>query len=108
MPRGDVYRSRFPRGTWHEQHGDRYGVVVQADEFLNDVSTVYSVVFSPDGQTLASGNGASQVMLLGSSVWGSTFGELRRQLCSNLGGATITHAQWTAYAPDQPYQRTCP
>ena len=94
--------------------GDIAGQVVVYDlkshktTTLNDVSTVYSVVFSPDGQTLASGNGASQVMLLGSSVWGSTFGELRRQLCSNLGGATITHAQWTAYVPDQPYQRTCP
>jgi mRNA interferase MazF len=32
--RGDVYRFRLPRGVGHEQHGDRYGVVVQADEFL--------------------------------------------------------------------------
>jgi mRNA interferase MazF len=32
--RGDVYRVRLPKGTGHEQHGDRYAVVVQADEFL--------------------------------------------------------------------------
>jgi len=32
--RGDIYRLKVPRGTGHEQHGDRYGVVVQADEFL--------------------------------------------------------------------------
>jgi mRNA interferase MazF len=32
--RGDVYRLRLPTGIGHEQHGDRYGVVVQADEFL--------------------------------------------------------------------------
>jgi mRNA interferase MazF len=32
--RGDVYRFKLPRGVGHEQHGDRYGVVVQADEFL--------------------------------------------------------------------------
>jgi mRNA interferase MazF len=32
--RGDVYRLTFPRGVGHEQHGDRYGVVVQADELL--------------------------------------------------------------------------
>jgi mRNA interferase MazF len=32
--RGDVYRFRLPKGIGHEQHGDRYGVVVQADEFL--------------------------------------------------------------------------
>lgn len=34
MLRGDVHRFRLPRGVGHEQHGDRYGVVVQADEFL--------------------------------------------------------------------------
>jgi mRNA interferase MazF len=32
--RGDVYRFRLPRGVGHEQHGDRFGVVLQADEFL--------------------------------------------------------------------------
>jgi len=32
--RGDVHRFRLPKGAGHEQHGDRYGVVVQADEFL--------------------------------------------------------------------------
>jgi mRNA interferase MazF len=32
--RGDVYRFRLPRGIGHEQHADRYGVVVQANEFL--------------------------------------------------------------------------
>lgn len=34
MLRGDVYELRLPRGTGHEQRGRRFGVVVQADEFL--------------------------------------------------------------------------
>lgn len=34
MLRGDVYRFKLPKGTGQEQHGDRYGVVLQADEFL--------------------------------------------------------------------------
>lgn len=34
MQRGDVYRFKIPKGVGHEQHGVRYGVVVQADEFL--------------------------------------------------------------------------
>lgn len=34
MRRGDVYRFRVPKGVGHEQQGDRFGVVVQADEFL--------------------------------------------------------------------------
>jgi mRNA interferase MazF len=32
--RGDVHRFRLPKGIGHEHHGDRYGVVVQANEFL--------------------------------------------------------------------------
>ena len=34
MRRGEVYRFRVPKGSGHEQQGPRYGVVVQADEFL--------------------------------------------------------------------------
>lgn len=34
MLRGDIYRFSLPKGVGHEQHGDRYGVVVQADELL--------------------------------------------------------------------------
>ncbi|MDA8073751.1 MAG: type II toxin-antitoxin system PemK/MazF family toxin [Actinomycetota bacterium] len=32
--RGDVHRFRLPRGVGHEQHGERYGVIVQANELL--------------------------------------------------------------------------
>jgi mRNA interferase MazF len=32
--RGDVYRFKLPKGVGHQQHGDRFGVVVQAEEFL--------------------------------------------------------------------------
>lgn len=34
MLRGDVYRLQVPRRTGHEQQGEHYGVVVQADAFL--------------------------------------------------------------------------
>jgi len=32
--RGDIYALRLPRGIGHEQHGRRFGVVVQSDAFL--------------------------------------------------------------------------
>jgi len=32
--RGDVFRFRLPKGLGHEQHGSRYGVVVQANAML--------------------------------------------------------------------------
>lgn len=34
MARGDIYRFKLPKGIGREQHGDRFGVVVQADELL--------------------------------------------------------------------------
>ena len=34
MLRGNVHEFRPPRSTGHEQQGRRYGVIVQADEFL--------------------------------------------------------------------------
>lgn len=34
MRRGDVVALRMPKGTGHEQHGRRLGVVVQSDAFL--------------------------------------------------------------------------
>lgn len=34
MRRGDIHRFRLPKGVRHEQHGDRFGVIVQADELL--------------------------------------------------------------------------
>lgn len=34
MLRGDIYRFKPAKGVGHEQQGDRFGVVVQADEFL--------------------------------------------------------------------------
>ena len=34
MQKGNVHEFRPPRGTGHEQQGRRYGVIVQADEFL--------------------------------------------------------------------------
>jgi mRNA interferase MazF len=37
--RGDVFRLRLRRGSGHEQHGPRYGVLVQSDALLQ-LSTV--------------------------------------------------------------------
>lgn len=34
MRRGDVFQLRQPKGKGHQQRGRRFGVVVQADEFL--------------------------------------------------------------------------
>jgi mRNA interferase MazF len=32
--RGDIFRLRLPKGIGREQHGKRFGVIVQSDAFL--------------------------------------------------------------------------
>jgi mRNA interferase MazF len=32
--RGDIHQFKLPKQIGHEQHGDRFGVIVQANEFL--------------------------------------------------------------------------
>lgn len=34
MRRGDIFSLRLPKGLGHEQHGRRFGIVVQSDAFL--------------------------------------------------------------------------
>lgn len=34
MLRGDVYRLLVPKGSGHEQRGNRYGILIQANELL--------------------------------------------------------------------------
>ncbi|MGI8683943.1 MAG: type II toxin-antitoxin system PemK/MazF family toxin [Acidimicrobiales bacterium] len=34
MLRGDIYRFKLPKGVDHEQHGNRFGIVLQADALL--------------------------------------------------------------------------
>lgn len=49
MTRGDIYRVRLPRQRGHVQHGDRYAVVVQADELLG----LSTAVVTPTSRTAA-------------------------------------------------------
>ena len=34
MRRGEVYRFKIPKGIGHEQQGERFGILVQANELL--------------------------------------------------------------------------
>ena len=47
MTRGDVVRARLPRGAGHEQHGERYAVVVQTD----GLSMLSTVLVAPTSQS---------------------------------------------------------
>jgi mRNA interferase MazF len=34
VQRGEVYRFKVPKGIGHEQHGERFGLVIQSDALL--------------------------------------------------------------------------
>ena len=92
MQRGEIFRLRAPRTRGHEQAGQRYGVVVQANELLS-LSTVIiaptstraqPASFRPevqiDGQrtlVLVEQLGAVDPSRLGESHGLLAFGELR-------------------------------
>jgi hypothetical protein len=66
----------------------------------------YDVAYAPGGQVIATVNGNGQVALLRipSRYTERTFAT---QICRELRG-DLTKAAWSAYAPGQPYQKTCP
>jgi WD40 repeat protein len=70
-------------------------------------SPIYSVAFSPNGQTLAVGDLSGNITLLRQSLSNLTTSMLSRLICREVR-TNMTHAQWQANAPGQPYKKTCP
>ena len=64
MQRGDVYRFKLPKGVGHEQHGARFGVVVQADAMLP--RTV--VLVAPTSQSARPASFRPEVVVAGDST----------------------------------------
>ena len=64
MQRGDVYRFKLPKGVGHDQHGARFGVVVQADAMLP--RTV--VLVAPTSQSARPASFRPEVVVAGDST----------------------------------------
>ncbi|MGZ4341187.1 MAG: NACHT and WD repeat domain-containing protein [Solirubrobacteraceae bacterium] len=71
------------------------------------LNSVESVAFSPDGTRLVSGSTDNTVRLWQAVKLPPSFAQLHREVCSFLG-AGLSRAEWLQYAPDVPYQQTCP
>jgi WD40 repeat protein len=68
---------------------------------------VESVAFGQNGRLLVSGSIDGTVRSWQGAQPPSSFASLQAQVCSFLG-AGLSRAEWSTYAPDIPYQRTCP
>ncbi len=61
------------------------------------------VTFSPDGATLATGGGDGTARL-----WDVAFPrDLVGAVCGIAGNSSLTHTQWAANVPSEPFEQTC-
>jgi WD domain, G-beta repeat len=87
-------------GLWDTASGQRTATLAEG-------SPVKSVAFSRNGQTLAIGDLNGNVVALRQGLSDLTGSFLSRLICGEVR-RNMTQAQWTANAPGQPYQKTCP
>src|SRR5262249_38329687 len=66
-------------------------------------NVVFTVAFSPDGQTLASGSGDQTIR-----IWILRTESLAEKICQQVW-RNLTRAEWDQFiGTDLPYERTCP
>src|SRR5262249_23139618 len=88
---------------WNVATGTELGVPL-----TGNTHSVESVAFTPDGQLLVSGSADHTVRVWQAAVTvPPRFAQLRNEVCSFLG-AGLSKAEWSEYAPDIPYEQTCP
>jgi mRNA interferase MazF len=90
--RGDVYRFRLPKGVGHEQQGERYGVVVQADEFLPRSV----VIVAPTSRSARAASFRPEVEIAGehTRVLVEQIGAVDNRRLGNLVGHLTPEEQW--------------
>lgn len=64
MTRGDIFRVRLPTGRGREQHGPRYGVIVQADALLG----LSTAIIAPTSRSAAAATFRPEVQVGGATT----------------------------------------
>ena len=93
MHRGDVYRFKVPKGVGHEQQGERYGVVVQADVMLPRSV----VIVAPTSRSAQSASFRPEVEVAGdlTRVWVEQFGAVDVQRLGRRVGRLTAEELWS-------------
>ena len=93
MQRGDVYRFKVPKGVGHEQRGERYGVVVQADVMLPRSV----VVIAPTSRSAKPGSFRPEVEVAGGStrVLVEQLGAVNVQRLGRCVGSLTAEEMWS-------------
>jgi len=92
VQRGDVLLLRLPKGLGHEQHGRRYGVVVQADALLPRSI----VLIAPTSQSAKSASFRPEIEVAGerTRVLVEQVGAVDVQRLGKLAGRLSPEEQW--------------
>ncbi|MEX1263152.1 MAG: type II toxin-antitoxin system PemK/MazF family toxin [Actinomycetota bacterium] len=92
MLRGDVFALRLPKGIGHEQHGRRFGIVVQSDAFLPRSV----VLIAPTSQNARSASFRPEVEIEGRSTRAlvEQVGAVDVGRLGNLVGHLTPEEQW--------------
>ena len=69
-------------------------------------AAIYSLAFSPDGDTLAFAGIDGNVQVWHGILW-RDLADLKQQVCSLVVG-NLPKAEWQRVAPGLPYHTTCP
>ena len=85
-------------GIWNAANGQRFANLAEG-------GAVASLAFSSHGPLLAIGGLNGNIVLLRQDLASLNQG-FTQLICSKVRG-NMTQAQWEAYAPGQPYQKTC-
>jgi mRNA interferase MazF len=90
--RGDIHELRIPRGQGHEQQGRRFGVVVQANEFLPRSV----VLIAPTSRSARSASFRPEVDVLGENtrVLVEQVGAVDTGRLGDLVGRVTPEEQW--------------
>lgn len=92
MQRGDVFDLRLPKGVGHEQHGKRYGVIVQSDALLPRSV----VLIAPTSASARSASFRPEINIEGSDtkVLVEQMGGVDVNRLGDLAGSLTSEEQW--------------